>query len=101
LLASGEATQHRPEHRNTLIARAQVAAYAGRAGDGARAHRQLAELLPIFERVLGAEHPDTLTARADLAGWTGWLGNAAGARDQLAELQQIRERALGAEHRTS
>ena len=87
-----------PEHRGTLIARAQVAAYAGRAGDGARAHAQLAELIPIFERVLGAEHPDTLTARADLAGWTGWLGNAADARDQLAELQQIRERVLGAEH---
>ena len=38
-----------PEHRDTLIARAQVAAYTGRAGDGAGARDQFAELLPIFE----------------------------------------------------
>jgi hypothetical protein len=29
-----------------------------------------AALLPIIERVLGAEHRDTLTTRADLARWT-------------------------------
>jgi hypothetical protein len=31
---------------------------------------QYAALLPIRERVLGAEHPSTLTARANLGHWT-------------------------------
>ena len=30
---------------------------------------QLAALLPVRERVLGAEHPDTLTDCTDLAYW--------------------------------
>jgi tRNA(Ile)-lysidine synthase len=29
------------------------------------------ELLPILERVLGAEHPDTIAARDNLAYWSG------------------------------
>jgi hypothetical protein len=32
---------------------------------------QYAALLPICERVLGAEHPDTLATRASLDDWTG------------------------------
>ncbi|MCP2365842.1 hypothetical protein HD597_012946 [Nonomuraea thailandensis] len=32
---------------------------------------RLAALLPIRERVLGADHPDTLTTRHNLAYWTG------------------------------
>ena len=54
------------------------------------ARDQYAALLPIRERVLGAEHPDTLTARANLARWTGEAGDAAGARDQYAALLPIR-----------
>ena len=57
-----------------------------------------AALLPIRERVLGAEHPETLTARGSLAYYTGGVGDAAGARDQFAALLPIRERVLGAEH---
>ena len=57
-----------------------------------------AALLPVSERVLGAEHPATLTARANLARWTGEAGDAAGARDQFAALLPVRERVLGAEH---
>jgi len=34
----------------------------------------LTVLLPVRERVLGAEHPATLTARGDLARFTGWTG---------------------------
>ena len=30
----------------------------------------LAQLLPLYERVLGPEHPDTLNARQNLAHWT-------------------------------
>ncbi|MEU8364955.1 tetratricopeptide repeat protein, partial [Nonomuraea sp. NPDC048882] len=62
------------------------------------ARDQYAALLPIRERVLGAEHPDTLITRHNLAYWTGEAGDAAAARDQYAALLPIRERVLGAEH---
>jgi hypothetical protein len=67
-------------------------------GDAAGARDQFAVLLPINERVSGAEHPDTLTTRGNLARWTGEAGDAAGARDQFAALLPIRERVLGPEH---
>ncbi|WP_068929366.1 FxSxx-COOH system tetratricopeptide repeat protein, partial [Planobispora rosea] len=87
-----------PEHPDTLAARHELTFWTGEAGDAAGARDQLAELLPIVERVSGVEHPDTLTARHSLARWTGEAGDAAGARDQLAELLPIRERVSGAEH---
>jgi hypothetical protein len=62
------------------------------------ARDQYAALLPVQERVLGAEHPDTLTTRANLARWTGQAGDAAAARDQYAALLPVQERVLGAEH---
>jgi hypothetical protein len=40
---------------------------------------QLAALLPVRNRVSGAEHPDTLDARHELARSTGTAGDAAGA----------------------
>ena len=56
-------------------------------------HRRIfAALLPVRERVSGAEHPDTLTSRANLAAWTGHTGDAAGARDQYATLLPVRKR---------
>ena len=61
------------------------------------ARDHFAALLPVHERVLGAEHPDTLTTRSNLAYWTGEVGDAAAARDQYAELPAY-ERVLGAEH---
>jgi len=56
------------------------------AGDPAAARDQLTALLPIRERVLGAEHPDTLDTRHILAYWTGMAGDPAAARDQLTPL---------------
>jgi hypothetical protein len=47
-------------------------------GSAAAARDQYAALLPIRERVLGAEHPNTLTARANLAYWTGKAENGTG-----------------------
>jgi Tetratricopeptide repeat len=52
-----------PDHRETLAARVQLANWTGQAGDAAGARDQYAALLPIRERVSGAEHPDTLAAR--------------------------------------
>jgi serine/threonine protein kinase len=70
----------------------------GRQGDPAGARDQLAALLPVRERVSGAEDPETLTVRAGLALWTGRAGDPAAARDQLAALLPARERVSGAEH---
>ncbi|MXQ65072.1 tetratricopeptide repeat protein [Actinomadura rayongensis] len=57
-----------------------------------------AELLPIFQRVLGPDHPVTLIARQHLARWTGRAGDVVAARDLFAELLPIRERVLGPDH---
>jgi hypothetical protein len=54
-----------------LTARANLAYFTGKAGDAAGARDQFAALLPVRERVSGAEHLDTLTTRAKLAYWTG------------------------------
>jgi hypothetical protein len=68
------------------------------AGNAAAARDQLAALLPVCERVLGAGHPTTLGIRAHLVGWTARAGDAAAARDQYAALLPVIERVLGAEH---
>jgi hypothetical protein len=88
-----------PEHNDTLDARAHVAIWTGEAGDAVGARDLFADLLPDYERVLGARHPDTLTTRHNLATWTGRAGDAIGARDQLAALLPAREQVLGTEHR--
>ncbi|WP_449066838.1 tetratricopeptide repeat protein, partial [Planomonospora algeriensis] len=59
-----------------MAARHNLAFWTGRAGGATRARDLLAELLPVRERVLGAEHPDTLTTRHNLARWTGEAGDA-------------------------
>ena len=58
------------EHPHTLIARADLARWTGRAGDAAAARDQYAALLPIRERVSGAEHPETQHVREELGYWT-------------------------------
>jgi hypothetical protein len=58
-------------HPDTLTSRHNVACWTGEAGDPGAAARMFAELVPVFERVLGAEHPDTLGARNILAKWRG------------------------------
>ena len=54
------------EHPDTLRARANLAGWTGKAGDPAAARDLFAALLPVEERVLGAEHPHTLDTRANL-----------------------------------
>ena len=49
---------------------ANLAYWTGEAGDAAGARDQYAALLPVCERVSGAEHRDTLAVRASLAHWT-------------------------------
>jgi hypothetical protein len=70
----------------------------GEAGDPAAARDQFAALVPVTERVMGAEHPDTLDVRFDLARFTGMAGDAAAARDQHAALLAVTERVMWAEH---
>jgi hypothetical protein len=76
----------------------ECAYWTGAAGDAVAAGEQLTALVPVCERVLGAEHPATLTARNNLAYWTGEAGDAVAARQQFAALVPVRERVLGAEH---
>src|SRR5207244_1042284 len=75
-----------------------LACLTGEAGDAAAARDMLADLLPIRERVQGAEHPQTMTTRHHLAHWTGQAGDAATAQELFATLLPIRERVLGSEH---
>ena len=87
-----------PSTRTPWAPARDLAFWTGEAGDAAGARDQFAALLPVRERVSGAEHPDTLTDRWHLALWTGAAGDAAGARDQYAALLPVRERVSGAEH---
>jgi TPR repeat protein len=87
-----------PEHLDTLVARSNLARWALQAGKAAEARDQYAVLLPLVERVAGAEDPVTLTTRHNLAASIGEAGDAAGARDQLAAVLSIEEQVLGAEH---
>ena len=47
-----------PDDPGTLLARAEFAGWTGAAGDAAGARDQYAALLPVRERVSGAEHPE-------------------------------------------
>ncbi len=86
------------EHRDTLIARHELAHWTGRVKDAAGARDQFAALLPVVERVFGPEDAYTLIARGNFASSTGLVGDAAGARDQFAALLPVRERVFGPEH---
>jgi hypothetical protein len=87
-----------PEHPGTLAARSELAYSIGQAGDTAAARDQFAALLPVCERVFGADSAETLAARFNLAYWTGHAGDAAAARDQFAALLPVCERVYGPEH---
>jgi hypothetical protein len=63
-------TTRRVAPPDTLTARANLASWTGEAGDPAAARVQFAAMLPVIERVLGAEYPSTLAARANFARWT-------------------------------
>jgi Tetratricopeptide repeat len=67
-------------------------------GEHRDARDRFAELVLIYERVLGPEHPDTLTVRSNIARWTGEAGDAAAAGDLFAGLLPVRQRVSGPEH---
>jgi hypothetical protein len=46
----------------------------GQAGDPAGARNQLAALVPVRIRILGADHPDTQAVSNNLTYWT-WRAN--------------------------
>ena len=57
-----------------MITRGNLAYWTAAAGDPGPARDQFAALVPLRERVLGAEHSDTLIARDNLARFTGEAG---------------------------
>jgi hypothetical protein len=81
-----------------LDVRSELAYWLGEAGDVAAAVDQLMELVPVCERVLGAEHRDTLFVRANLAYCLGEAGDVVAGRDQYAALIPLYERVLGSAH---
>ena len=74
------AQAHRAREEAELADREVRARSTGRQGDPAGARDQFAALLPVRERVSGAEDPETLTVRAGVALWTGRAGDPAGSR---------------------
>lgn len=56
---------------DTLSTRNNLAAMRGLAEDAAGAAAALAELAPIYARVLGPNHPNTVAIRNNLAYWQG------------------------------
>lgn len=86
------------ERAEVLATRRDLAYWTGHAGETARARDLLRDLVPVCERVVGAEHPATLATRHELAYWTGHAGDPAMARDLLLELLPVHEHVLGPEH---
>jgi Tetratricopeptide repeat len=93
--AHNEDDAYGPEHLDILVARHNLARWAGDAGDAAGARDQFAALLPIEKRILGPEHTMTINTRHTLAHYIGAAGDAAGARDQYAVLLPVIERVAG------
>jgi hypothetical protein len=88
-----------PDHRQTLIARAQFARWTGQNGDSAEALRLYRELLPDLEQVLGRDHHETLGARGNIiALQTGQQGDGAEALRLYRELLPDLVRVLGRDH---
>ena len=71
--SAGRARQPRGARRQGSVPLgpdANLANWTGEAGDAAAARDQYAALLPVHERVFGADHPSTRITRANLAHWT-------------------------------
>jgi hypothetical protein len=98
VVVAGDAVGSGDQSPEALAYRAGHALWTGEIGNPPGAREEFAALLPVMERVLGAEHPETLSARHELARWTGEAGDPAEARDQLTTPLPVMGRALGAEH---
>ncbi len=89
------------QHLDTSIARYDLAASLGAAGDPRGAVEALSALLANLDRVPGRTHQLTLTARSTLARYLGETGNFAGAVAVYESLLPDLERVLGAEHQAT
>jgi hypothetical protein len=70
----------------------------GVTGEVDEALRQLCELLPVHERVLGPDHPDTLATRRYIAAYTAKTGDAREALRLFRALLPDEERKQGPDH---
>ena len=79
---------------------AESLARQGRAdGDNAYTDKLLRALIPVSEKLRGAEHRETLWLRSDLALVIGNVGNYAEAEQMDRELIEIRKRVFGPDDR--
>jgi hypothetical protein len=74
------------EHPDTLDIRVRLAYWTGWTGDWAGGRDQFAALLPVRERIFGAEHPD---ARSTCASQPCLLDQASRQRQTSAVAQMI------------
>ena len=84
--------------QNHLSIRHQIALTIYYQGRYPEAEAVLRELLPVEEKVLGAEHPSVLTTRNNLAAAIHRQGKHAEAEAMYREVLPMEEKVLGAEH---
>ncbi|MEU4240741.1 tetratricopeptide repeat protein [Actinoplanes sp. NPDC026619] len=95
----GYATQRwGDDYPATLVARADRAAWQGRAGRPAEAARDYRGIVGDMRRVLGPDHLNTLTARRNLASWRSLAGDVDGARQDNVALIEDMIRLFGPDH---
>ncbi|WP_406159336.1 FxSxx-COOH system tetratricopeptide repeat protein [Streptomyces sp. NBC_00882] len=87
-----------PDHPAALMARNQIAAWRGIAGNPDRAVEELEALLTDMRRVAGEEHPATLTVRHNLAAFHGQAGDLSRADAEFTRLLADEVRVLGENH---
>lgn len=87
-----------PDHPAALMARNQIAAWRGIAGDTTRAVEELEALLTDIRRVAGEDHPATLTVRHNLAAFHGQAGDIPRAVAEHTQLLSDEIRILGENH---
>ena len=86
------------DHRDTFVARHNLADLRGESGDPAGAVAAFAQLLEDRSLALGASHPDTLVTRHKLAYWRGKAGHPADAARSFEQLLADQLRVLGPDH---
>ena len=81
-----------PEHPDTLVSTANLAATLHQLGRAAEADPLQRQVLEASRRVLGPEHPDTLISTANLAATLRQLGRAAEAEPLEQQVLEARDR---------
>ncbi|MBM7771111.1 hypothetical protein JOD54_001315 [Actinokineospora baliensis] len=94
-IAGAAAVHLGADHRDTLVARHDLAYWRGQAGDVVGATHAFADLLADTLRVFGPDHRISLSARQNFSQWRGHVGDALGAVAGLLDLLSDLSRLFG------